>query len=48
MGTVAKVIPQPVIPKVAPREDLNPFRIAQIQLTSPFASQYTARLFDFN
>jgi len=31
MGTVAKVIPQPVIPKVAPREDLNPFRIAQIQ-----------------
>ena len=31
MGTVAKVIPQPVIPKMAPREDLNPFRIAQIQ-----------------
>jgi glutamate dehydrogenase/leucine dehydrogenase len=31
MGTVAKAIPQPVIPKVAPREDLNPFRIAQIQ-----------------
>jgi glutamate dehydrogenase/leucine dehydrogenase len=31
MGTVAKIIPQPVIPKVAPREDLNPFRIAQIQ-----------------
>ena len=31
MGTLAKVIPQPVIPKMAPREDLNPFRIAQIQ-----------------
>ena len=31
MGTVAKAIPQPIIPKVAPREDLNPFRIAQIQ-----------------
>jgi glutamate dehydrogenase/leucine dehydrogenase len=31
MGTVAKVIPQPVIPKVAPREDLNPYRIAQMQ-----------------
>ena len=31
MGTVAKVIPQPIIPKVAPREDLNPYRIAQMQ-----------------
>ena len=31
MGTVAKAMPQPVIPKIAPREDLNPFRIAQMQ-----------------
>lgn len=31
MGTVAKAVPQPVIPRVAPREDLNPLRIAQIQ-----------------
>ena len=31
MGTVAKAIPQPVIPKLTPREDLNPFRIAQMQ-----------------
>src|SRR3984885_15024082 len=30
MAMVAKVIPQPV-PRIAPREDLNPFRIAQIQ-----------------
>jgi glutamate dehydrogenase (NAD(P)+) len=31
MATVAKAVPQPVIPRMAPREDLNPFRIAQIQ-----------------
>jgi len=31
MGTVAKAVPQPVIPRVAPREELNPLRIAQIQ-----------------
>jgi glutamate dehydrogenase (NAD(P)+) len=31
MATVAKPIPQPVLPRMAPREDLNPFRIAQIQ-----------------
>ena len=30
MATVAKAAPQP-IPRIAPREDLNPFRIAQIQ-----------------
>src|ERR1700690_849929 len=30
MAMVAKAIPQPV-PRIAPREDLNPFRIAQIQ-----------------
>ncbi|MGH9704747.1 MAG: Glu/Leu/Phe/Val family dehydrogenase, partial [Candidatus Acidiferrales bacterium] len=30
MVTVAKVAPQP-IPRMAPREELNPFRIAQIQ-----------------
>lgn len=30
MATVAKPTPQP-IPRIAPREDLNPFRIAQIQ-----------------
>ena len=30
MATVAKATPQPV-PRIAPREDLNPFRIAQIQ-----------------
>jgi glutamate dehydrogenase (NAD(P)+) len=30
MATVAKPAPQP-IPRIAPREDLNPFRIAQIQ-----------------
>ncbi len=30
MATVAKAIPQP-IPRIAPREDLNPYRIAQIQ-----------------
>jgi glutamate dehydrogenase (NAD(P)+) len=31
MATVAKTQPQPLIPRIAPREDLNPFRIAQIQ-----------------
>lgn len=30
MATVAKAAPQP-IPRIAPREDLNPFRISQIQ-----------------
>src|ERR1035437_2695701 len=30
MAIVAKAIPQPV-PRIAPREELNPFRIAQIQ-----------------
>src|ERR1700738_1675584 len=31
MATVVKTGPQPVVPRMAPREDLNPFRIAQIQ-----------------
>src|SRR5574337_1506194 len=31
MATVAKAAPQPVVPRIAPREDLNPFRISQIQ-----------------
>src|SRR6202049_3678944 len=31
MATVIKTVPQPVLPRMAPREDLNPFRIAQIQ-----------------
>ena len=31
MATVAKPVPQPILPRMAPREDLNPFRIAQIQ-----------------
>ncbi len=31
MATVAKTAPQPVVPRIAPREDLNPFRISQIQ-----------------
>jgi len=31
MATVAKAAPQPLIPRMAPREDLNPFRISQIQ-----------------
>jgi glutamate dehydrogenase (NAD(P)+) len=30
MASIAKVAPQP-IPRIAPREDLNPYRIAQIQ-----------------
>jgi glutamate dehydrogenase (NAD(P)+) len=31
MGTLAKAAPQPVMPRMAPREDLNTFRISQIQ-----------------
>jgi glutamate dehydrogenase (NAD(P)+) len=31
MATVAKPTMPPMIPRIAPREDLNPFRIAQIQ-----------------
>jgi len=31
MATVVKTVPQPVLPRMAPREELNPFRIAQIQ-----------------
>src|ERR1700689_1159396 len=31
MATVAKPAVPPMIPRIAPREDLNPFRIAQIQ-----------------
>src|SRR5574337_300503 len=31
MATVAKAAPQPVVPRIAPREALNPFRISQIQ-----------------
>ena len=31
MATVAKAVPQPVLPRMAPREELNPFRIAQVQ-----------------
>src|ERR1700721_2227689 len=31
MATVAKAIPQPVVPRMAPREELNPYPIAQMQ-----------------
>src|SRR5258707_805097 len=31
MATVVKPAIQPMVPRIAPREDLNPFRIAQIQ-----------------
>src|ERR1700756_4189728 len=31
MATVVKPAVQPMVPRIAPREDLNPFRIAQIQ-----------------
>src|SRR5882762_377872 len=31
MATVVKAVPQPVLPRMAPREDLNPYRISQIQ-----------------
>src|ERR1039458_9230409 len=31
MATLTKAAPQPIAPRMAPREDLNPFRIAQLQ-----------------
>lgn len=31
MATLAKAVPQPVVPRMVPREELNPYRIAQIQ-----------------
>jgi len=31
MATLAKTVAPPIMPRIAPREDLNPFRIAQIQ-----------------
>jgi glutamate dehydrogenase/leucine dehydrogenase len=31
MSTLTKAAPQPIAPRMAPREDLNPFRIAQLQ-----------------
>jgi glutamate dehydrogenase/leucine dehydrogenase len=31
MSTLTKTAPQPIAPRMAPREDLNPFRIAQLQ-----------------
>ncbi len=31
MSTLSKTAPQPVAPRMVPREDLNPFRIAQLQ-----------------
>jgi glutamate dehydrogenase/leucine dehydrogenase len=31
MGSAGRIVPQPVVPRMAPREDLNPFRISQIQ-----------------
>ena len=31
MATVVKPTAPPMMPRIAPREDLNPFRIAQIQ-----------------
>jgi glutamate dehydrogenase/leucine dehydrogenase len=31
MASANKVIPQPMIPRMAPREELNPYRISQIQ-----------------
>src|ERR1700687_3875477 len=31
MATVAKAVPQPVAQRMVPRDDLNPFRIAQMQ-----------------
>jgi len=37
MATVAKAVPQ-AIPRIAPREDLNPYRISQIQFD--LASEY--------
>jgi len=32
MSTLSKTMPQPVAPRMMPREDLNPFRIAQHQI----------------
>ncbi|HUK30606.1 MAG TPA: Glu/Leu/Phe/Val dehydrogenase [Candidatus Acidoferrum sp.] len=31
MSTISKAVPQPVAPRMVPREDLNTFRIAQLQ-----------------
>src|ERR1700674_2327822 len=31
MATADKPVPEPIVPRMAPREDLNPFRIAQMQ-----------------
>ncbi len=31
MASPDKAVPQPIVPRMAPREDLNPFRIAQMQ-----------------
>jgi glutamate dehydrogenase (NAD(P)+) len=31
MASADKVVPQPIVPRMAPREDLNPFRISQMQ-----------------
>ena len=31
MASANKVVPQPMIPRMAPREELNPYRISQIQ-----------------
>jgi glutamate dehydrogenase (NAD(P)+) len=31
MASANKVVPQPLVPRMAPREELNPYRIAQIQ-----------------
>ena len=31
MATANKAIPQPMVPRMAPREELNPYRISQIQ-----------------
>jgi glutamate dehydrogenase/leucine dehydrogenase len=31
MASAEKAVPQPIVPRMAPREDLNPYRIAQMQ-----------------
>jgi glutamate dehydrogenase (NAD(P)+) len=31
MASADKAVPQPIVPRMAPREDLNPYRIAQMQ-----------------
>ena len=31
MASADKAVPQPIVPRMAPREDLNPYRIAQLQ-----------------